>query len=60
MHWKKMGVVWKPDGRNAWAMTHAMIPTPIRLNNEVIRNYSGCWCSLSDNERWHKGGSGEG
>ena len=37
MQWKKLGLVYGPDGSMPWAKTHAMIPTPIRLNDEVIR-----------------------
>ena len=37
MKWKKLGLVYTPDGSMIWAQSHAMIPTPIRLNEEVIR-----------------------
>ena len=37
MHWNKLGLVYGPDGSLPWAKSHAMIPTPVRLNNEVIR-----------------------
>jgi hypothetical protein len=37
MRWKKLGLVYGPDGSMPWAKSHAMIPTPIRLNDEVIR-----------------------
>lgn len=37
MHWKKLGLVYGPDGSLPWAKSHAMIPTPIRLNEEIIR-----------------------
>lgn len=37
MHWKKLGLVYGPDGSMPWANSHAMIPTPVRLNEEVIR-----------------------
>ena len=39
MRWEKLGVIYKPDGSSSWAKSHAMIPTPIRLNDEVIRVY---------------------
>ena len=39
MKWKKLGLVYGPDGSMPWAKSHAMIPTPIRLNDEVIRVY---------------------
>lgn len=37
MQWKKLGIVYRPDGSLPWAKTHAMIPTPFRLNEQVIR-----------------------
>ena len=37
MRWKKLGLVYKPDGSLQWATSHAMIPTPIRLNDKVVR-----------------------
>lgn len=37
MHWKKLGLVYGPDGSLPWAKSHAMIPTPVRLNESVIR-----------------------
>lgn len=37
MRWRKLGIVYCPDGRFAWAKTHAMIPTPVRLNDAVVR-----------------------
>lgn len=39
MRWKKLGLVYGPDGSMAWAKSHAMIPTPVRLNEHVIRVY---------------------
>jgi hypothetical protein len=37
MQWRKLGVVYAPTGELAWAKTHAMIPTPIRISEDVIR-----------------------
>jgi len=37
MLWKKLGLVYGPDGSMPWAKTHAMIPTPVRINQDVIR-----------------------
>lgn len=42
MRWKKLGIVWKPDGSNAWAKTHATVPTPFHLNEKVIRVFLTC------------------
>lgn len=37
MRWKKLGLVYGPDGSMPWAKSHAMIPTPMHLNKSVIR-----------------------
>jgi hypothetical protein len=37
MRWKKMGLVYSPDGTLPWAKAYAMVPTPVRLNKEIIR-----------------------
>jgi len=37
MRWKKLGLVYKPDGSFPWASSHAMIPTPVQLSDGVIR-----------------------
>jgi hypothetical protein len=37
MKWTKLGLVYGPDGTLTWARSHAMIPTPFRLNRDVIR-----------------------
>ena len=52
MRWKKLGVVWKPDGSNAWAKTHAAVPTLFRLNEKVIRVFVTC---LDDKGRGRPG-----
>jgi hypothetical protein len=37
MRWKKLGLVYGPDGSLPWAKSHAMIPTPVRLDENIIR-----------------------
>lgn len=37
MKWKKLGLVWAPNGLLPWAKTHAMGPTPFLLTSDVIR-----------------------
>jgi hypothetical protein len=37
MRWKKLGIVYRPDGGQPWATSHAMVPTPVRLGQTVIR-----------------------
>lgn len=39
MQWRKLGVVYRPDGSKHWAVTHAMVPTPLLINSEIIRVY---------------------
>ena len=40
MRWKKLGLVYGPDGSLSWARSHAMLPTPVRIDEDVIRVYS--------------------
>jgi hypothetical protein len=42
VQWKKLGLVWKPSGEAPWARTHAMGPTPWRLNDDTIRVFVTC------------------
>lgn len=37
MRWKKLGLVYGANGERPWARSHAMIPTPIRLDANTIR-----------------------
>lgn len=37
MRWQKLGIVYSSDASAAWARTHAMVPTPLRISDEVIR-----------------------
>ena len=39
MKWRKLGVVWNTDGRHEWSKSHAMGPTPFRLDESTIRVY---------------------
>lgn len=39
MRWAKLGLVGLPPGRR-WAHSHAMVPTPVRLDARTIRVYS--------------------
>ncbi|SDP44721.1 hypothetical protein SAMN05216303_104310 [Rhodoferax sp. OV413] len=42
MRWEKMGLVYGPDGSLPWAQSHAMIPTPVTLNSDVVRVFITC------------------
>lgn len=37
MRWQKLGLVYGPDGSMTWATSHAMVPTPIRLDPSTVR-----------------------
>lgn len=37
MRWKKLGLVYGPNGSHDWAKSHAMVPTPVRISDDVIR-----------------------
>ncbi len=37
MNWNKLGRVYVPDGSLWWARSHAMIPTPTVLSDDVVR-----------------------
>lgn len=39
MKWNKVGLIYKPEKKNNWNSSHAYIPTPIKLNDEIIRIY---------------------
>jgi hypothetical protein len=39
MRWRKLGLVHVPDGSQAWARSHSMLPTPLMLSDEVVRLY---------------------
>jgi predicted GH43/DUF377 family glycosyl hydrolase len=41
--WRKLGLIYGPDGTLPWALTHAMVPTPYRISREIIRIFfSSC------------------
>lgn len=42
MQWKKLGVVWQPDGDLWWARKYATCPTPLFLNDGSLRLYVQC------------------
>ncbi len=39
MKWRKLGIVWNTDGQHPWSRSHAMGPTPFRLDADTIRVY---------------------
>ncbi len=43
MRWKKLGIVHNSDGSQPWATSHAQVPTPLLLNDDVLRVYYSAW-----------------
>ena len=39
MRWRRKGLVYAPDGDLPWARHHALPPTPLRLDDELLRIY---------------------
>jgi predicted GH43/DUF377 family glycosyl hydrolase len=37
MSWKRLGVIFAPDGRQTWARSHAALPTPVHLAGDIFR-----------------------
>jgi len=50
--WKKSGIIYKPEGDLWWARTHAMIPTPFKLDDDHYLIY---FSGRDDNNRSHIG-----
>ena len=43
MKWRKLGVVYRPDGTAPWARTHGMLPTPLDMPElGIIRIFITC------------------
>lgn len=42
MHWRKHGLLWRPDGTLPWARSHAMVPTPLVRDDGTVRVYVSC------------------
>lgn len=39
MHWKSCGLIFSPDGRYDWMTSHASVPVPMHLHNDIYRVY---------------------
>ena len=37
MSWKRLGVVYVPDGSQPWAHSHAALPTPVHVAGDIFR-----------------------
>lgn len=42
MRWRKRGHVYAPDGSRPWAQRYAFPPTPLKLDDELLRVYVAC------------------
>ncbi len=42
MRWIKRGCIYRPDGNLSWARSHASGPTPVLMNEDIIRVYISC------------------
>ncbi len=45
MRWKKLGIVYNSTGREEWQTSHAQVPTPYLLNEDVLRLFYTAWDS---------------
>src|SRR5438105_4969021 len=57
IRWRKLGHVYAPDGRLAWAKSHAYVPTAVACDGELcvrtgasVRYEAGRW------QMWYAGG----
>ncbi|HET6854504.1 MAG TPA: hypothetical protein VFH46_19545 [Pyrinomonadaceae bacterium] len=39
MKWKKMGLIFRPDNNYEWMATHAYVPVPHKISDDVLRIY---------------------
>ena len=39
LNWEKLGIIFVPDNTLKWSNTHAIVPTPILLGDNLIRIY---------------------
>jgi hypothetical protein len=52
MSWKRLGVVFVPDGKRSWARSHAALPTPVHVEGDVFRVF---YSSRDADKRSHVG-----
>jgi hypothetical protein len=52
MSWKRLGVVYVPDGTQPWARSHAALPTPVHIDGDVFRFF---YSSRDADKRSHVG-----
>ena len=39
MIWRKLGLIYKPKGQYSWNINYASVPTPILIQNKILRVY---------------------
>ena len=39
MKWTKKGLIFRPDGNREWMATHAALPVPDRISDDIVRIY---------------------
>jgi hypothetical protein len=42
MSWRRLGLVFAPDGRQPWARSHAALPAPYHLAGDIFRFFYSC------------------
>ncbi len=52
MPWKRLGVVFVPDGKLSWARSHAALPTPVHVTGDIFRFF---YSSRDEEKRSHVG-----
>jgi hypothetical protein len=52
MSWKRLGVVFSPDGKQPWARSHAALPAPVPVGGDVFRIF---YSSRDAEQRSHVG-----
>jgi len=49
-NWKKIGLIFEPTNRFNWMVTHATVPTPLHLYDDIFRIYFSTRNSLNHNQ----------
>jgi hypothetical protein len=52
MSWKRLGLVYVPDGKQPWARSHAALPTPVHVDRDIFRFF---YSSRDAEKRSHVG-----
>ena len=42
MKWRKLGLIYRPDGSRSWGQTHAANPTAEHVDGDLWRIYFSC------------------